>query len=409
MIKSLSCSVISEPEDLNKNFTGICKELNNPKLFDQLEHHGAISSYIDLNFKHVKFMTFNSVVHYYDQEYKHERKSIQQQLIYKTNKKVNTGTYGSIYYGKYKIIFHKGFNSINPPYIKNIHMTHNQLLDKTSHSELKKCENNIYQNYKIIDVAIKIIEHSDARDNENNEIDILYELSDLPDIIHLFNYSIDPITKNCILIMELCEGGDLFDYFSKNYKKFTEKYIKSIIIWIINIIKECHKRGIFHSDIKLENIGLKYENNCNILRLLDFGGAKFIHDNNGQYVEYNGIVSSPSYTSPEILSKIYEYKIKQIPENYQIIGENLFRIDVWTIGIVLYVLCTGHYPYKGKNPDKQKNIEETLSKISKGNPPNMTLLKDNSQLCELILRFLDYNPDTRITLDEALEHPFLKQ
>lgn len=378
MIKSLSCSVISESEFVNKNSI-ICNELNNPKLFDQLEHHGKVSSYIDLNFKHIKFMTFNSVVHYYDQEYKYERKSIQQQLIYKTNKKINSGTFGSIYYGKYKIIFHKGYDSIN---------------NKT---QINKVQNN----YKVIDVAIKMICHSDARDNENNEIDILYELSDIPDTIHLFNYSIDPITKNCMLVMELCEGGDLFNYFIKNQKKFTDKCIKNIIIWIINIIKECHKRGIFHSDIKLENIGLKYKNNCSILRLLDFGGSKFICDNDGKYIEYNGIVSSPSYTSPEILSKIYDYEIKQIPKNYQIIGDNLFKIDIWTIGIVLYILCTGIPPYAGKT------INSTLEKIAQGKPPNMNQLKDNVDLCDLILGFLDYNPETRITLDEALVHPYL--
>jgi serine/threonine protein kinase len=375
MIKSISYSVIIEPDDSNINLDNLndnvnLDNLNDNNLFHKLENHGILNSYIDKNIRHVKFMNFNTLVYYG----KNKKKSIQQQLIYKTNKKINFGLSGNIYFGKYKLLFHTDKYNINEKL------------------------NKIYEdNYKIIEVAIKIIKHNDACNNTNNEVDFLSELVDIPDVIHLFNYSINPVNKTCVLVLELCEGGDLFDYFIKNYKLFDEKNIKYIIKWLINIIKICHSRNIFHSDIKLENIGLRYKDDLKNLRLLDFGGSKFIDDN----IEYDGFISTSIYISPEILKNVYNYKVKNFPKDYKMKGTNLFKIDIWAIGIVLYILSTGKVPYKGKN------MNDTFNIIAKGNPPDMNLIKDNKKLSNLILKFLDYNPNNRITLDDALNHPFL--
>jgi calcium-dependent protein kinase len=100
-------------------------------------------------------------------------------------------------------------------------------------------------------------------------------------------------------------------------------------------IKHCHKNGIVHRDLKPENILVT---NTDTIRLIDFGLSCSTHQNKGD------IAGTPFYIAPEIINlKPYDTKA-----------------DIWSIGVILYVLLCGYTPFQGKD------IEEIFNSIRKG-------------------------------------------
>lgn len=184
----------------------------------------------------------------------------------------------------------------------------------------------------------------------DNEINCLLELKDEPHIIHIkytdngFAYKIHKFIG-----LERCKGGDLFDYISK-HGKCTESKAKKILVQIVAAIEECHKHGIVHGDIKLENIGLLYKNDITELKLLDFGCAyKIKHPNDESEHKFSEfyILPSPHYAPPEFLSDTIKVKER-----------DLIYADLWELGVLCYILLTGKYPFgwSGSNVETIKHF-----------------------------------------------------
>ena len=111
-----------------------------------------------------------------------------------------------------------------------------------------------------------------SKSSAHNEVDCLYELRDEKDVIHLYNYY--ESGDRALLVEELCAGGDLFEYFHKKKRPFTEEETRQVLQWLLRAIQECHEHGICHADIKLDNIGLVNPGDLGSLKLLDFGLSK---------------------------------------------------------------------------------------------------------------------------------------
>jgi serine/threonine protein kinase len=293
--------------------------------------------------------------------------------------------------------------------------------------------------YSIIDVAVKIIEHSDAADNENNEPEMLHMLHGQPEIIELLGYHIDPSHKQCMLVMEWCGGGDLFSYIEQNYHRadaaairnlickvnipvdhgakiirISLLQIKQIVMWLINAVIKCHKHNICYSDLKLDNIMFGSTNDVTSLKLIDFGAAVFTHDN-GSEIIYKFISTSIHYTPPEIINAYYIQLNCDFLTNYHLAGENLFRIDIWQIGVIVYTLLNGHFPYDSKLSNKKNKYADIFSQISACHPPKYTKNIDieGYPLCDnlaidFISKLMEFDPAKRIPLEIALEHPWLR-
>ena len=162
------------------------------------------------------------------------------------------------------------------------------------------------------------------------------------------SYAIKSIWKNDIakniyfknLILELCNGGDLFDYIinSKN-QKIEEEEAMNILEQILKALIYLHEEiGVIHRDIKPENFLIKNINGRNIIKLIDFGFSDYIPKNNDKFYEQLG---TPQYAAPEIyLGKSYDCKV-----------------DLWSVGVVLYNMINGTRPFSGiKNKnDSVKN------------------------------------------------------
>lgn len=97
------------------------------------------------------------------------------------------------------------------------------------------------------------------------------------------------------IVMELCEGGDLFTYI-KNQRKFTESSAAWILKQIMSGVYYMHKQGICHRDLKPEN--MLYDNESGLLKIIDFGTAIKVNKNK----PFNTLIGTPFYIAPEVLA-----------------------------------------------------------------------------------------------------------
>ena len=179
-----------------------------------------------------------------------------------------------------------------------------------------------------------------------------------------------------LIVMEyIC--ADLISFIKKR-GKISENIAKLIFKQMIKGLKYIHKSNIVHRDIKLDNLLIDL---TNTIKICDFGVSKILKKGDVMY-EHCG---TPAYIAPEIIEdKGYEG----------------FSCDIWSAGITLYYMLSGSQPFKGKD------IEEIQSLIFKG---NYDKIKDVSEeVNDLISKMLKVNPKERISIDDILKHPWIK-
>ena len=178
--------------------------------------------------------------------------------------------------------------------------------------------------------ACKKLSKLSIQDQEKfmREIKILIK-TDHPNIIKL--YDIFESANSLYLIMEQCNGGELFDKITlhiENEEMYTEKEAAEIIKQVMSAVEYCHNNEICHRDLKPENLLYlkKGDEKNNPLKVIDFGLS--------QTLDTKKILSSrvgtAYYVSPEILAGKYNEKC-----------------DIWSAGVILYVLLSGEPPFNG--------------------------------------------------------------
>ncbi|KAL4478063.1 hypothetical protein ABPG72_013502 [Tetrahymena utriculariae] len=253
-------------------------------------------------------------------------------------------------------------------------------LAKDTHTD-KSVAIKMYDKYKLIDPQ--------KRNNVKREIAILNKL-DHSNIIKLYQ-TID--TRSSVnLVMEYISSQSLrqIQYFQLRYlqiinkirqfmkaqegRQLDERYARVIFKQLVSAVQYCHEWEVIHRDIKLENVMLDINNNHQI-KLIDFGFAIRIPSDK----KLNIFCGTPSYMSPEITKK-REYFGKPA--------------DVWSLGVVLYALVCGRFPFKGKDDnDLFRKIQSGDFKI----PGNIS-----QSATRLINKLLKLNPEERPTAKEIL-------
>ena len=231
--------------------------------------------------------------------------------------------------------------------------------------------------------AMKIIEKSPYSNTKQiiNEINILKTL-DHPNILKILEFHLEH--DKFYIITDYCPEGELFNEVV-NKKVFTEKETSFIIYQILQAVRYCHKMRIVHRDIKPENIMImsREPNGLLHVKLIDFGTAKIFEEGNKQ----KALVGSSYYIAPEVLKGKYDEEC-----------------DLWSIGVIMYMMLTGVPPFNGSDDD------DILRAVSSGQydttSPTFTNLSNNAK--DLIIRLLQYNPSDRITAADALSHPWFK-
>ncbi|KAA3488974.1 calcium-dependent protein kinase 29-like isoform X1 [Gossypium australe] len=218
-------------------------------------------------------------------------------------------------------------------------------------------------------------------DDVRREISILQHLTGQPNIVEFKGAYED--ARNLHLVMELCSGGELFDRITAK-RSYSERQASSICRQIMNVVHACHFMGVMHRDLKPENFLMVSKDEDSQIKATDFGLSVFIEEGR----MYKDLVGSPYYVAPEVLQRKY--------------GK---EIDVWSAGVILYILLSGVPPFWGET-DK-----EIFKAVSEGNldlksQPWPTISEGAK---DLIRKMLARDPKKRITAAQALEHPWMKE
>ena len=213
------------------------------------------------------------------------------------------------------------------------------------------------------------------------EVDILRSL-DHPNIVKYFETYEDEYYLH--IVMEYIAGDNLFRVLTDQKRfKFTERAISKIMTCLLKAVLFLHHNGIIHRDIKPENIVFIEQNNFNALKLIDFGLS--IQQNARKD---NRRVGTPYYMAPEMIK-----------------GNFVYVSDVWSIGVILFIMVTGKQPFRGKSKqevfDRIKNGEYDIKSLQKS--------KCSKEVKDLIKKMLVNEYEKRITVEAALEHSWFKQ
>ncbi|XP_006894004.1 PREDICTED: serine/threonine-protein kinase SIK1 [Elephantulus edwardii] len=227
-------------------------------------------------------------------------------------------------------------------------------------------------------VAIKIIDKTrlDPGNLEKiyREVQIM-KLLNHPHIIKL--YQVMETKDMLYIVTEFAKNGEMFDYLTSNGHLSEEEARKKF--WqILSAVEYCHSHHIVHRDLKTENLLL--DSNMDI-KLADFGFGNFYKPGEA----LSTWCGSPPYAAPEV----FEGKEYEGPQ-----------LDIWSLGVVLYVLVCGSLPFDGPNlPTLRQRVLEGRFRI----PFFM------SQDCEsLIRRMLVVDPAKRITVAQIKQHRWIQ-
>ena len=219
------------------------------------------------------------------------------------------------------------------------------------------------------------------------EINILAKM-DHPNIIKLFEVFEDK--RYVYLVMEKCQGGELFDKIIEKLQKgtiFTEREAAKIFRQLIEAVAYCHKEGICHRDLKPENLLLSTKLDDSPIKVIDFGLSNIFKDKSGNETLMSSKVGTAYYVSPEVLAGLYNEKC-----------------DIWSSGIILYILLCGDPPFNGQNDNIiYKKIK--LKKFEYTNP----IWKNISDQAKNLINSMLSEPELRPTAEEVLQHPWVKE
>jgi len=228
--------------------------------------------------------------------------------------------------------------------------------------------------------AVKIIAKNQSEDEINllkREIDIMRQLKH-DHIIQLFDVFDEH--DNIYLILELVTGGELFDQII-NKGSYSESDAVNIIKQILEAVSYLHSHGIAHRDLKPENILVTGKNN-DIIKVSDFGLSKDFGKE-----KLKTACGTPDYVAPEVLRG----------------GTYDNTVDVWSIGVICYILLCGFPPFFGGN-DQQ--IFEKIMKVDYDFPsPDWDTISDEAK--EFISAILVHDFRNRPTAEQCLEAPWV--
>ncbi|XP_031637404.1 phosphorylase b kinase gamma catalytic chain, skeletal muscle/heart isoform isoform X2 [Contarinia nasturtii] len=237
---------------------------------------------------------------------------------------------------------------------------------------------------KIIDLGADSgdVSPSQMLDSTRQEIAILRQVMGHPYIIEL--QDVFESDAFIFLVFELCRNGELFDYLT-SVVTLSEKKTRYIMRQIFEGVDYIHSSNIVHRDLKPENILL--DDNFNV-KITDFGFAKILPDNEKLF----DLCGTPGYLAPETLKcSMWEKSPGYSKE-----------VDIWACGVIMFTLLVGCPPFwHRKQMVMLRNIME--GKYSFTSPEWADISEDPK---DLIRKCLVVEPEKRITVKEALAHPF---
>ncbi|KAJ9518557.1 hypothetical protein QJQ45_018540 [Haematococcus lacustris] len=213
------------------------------------------------------------------------------------------------------------------------------------------------------------------------EVQIMHHLAGHRNVVNLKNVYEDK--SNVCLVMEVCTGGELFDSIVKR-GHYTERDAAALIRTIVGVVAHCHHMGVVHRDLKPENFLLSDKTSTAQLKATDFGLSSFFQE--GQI--FTDIVGSAYYVAPEVLRRSYSKEA-----------------DIWSCGVMLYILLCGYPPFHGDN--EKKIFEAVVSKPVDFNSDPWPRISEPAK--DAVRRMLVRDPKRRATAQEILKHEWMRE
>ncbi|KNC75699.1 camk/mapkapk/mk2 protein kinase, partial [Sphaeroforma arctica JP610] len=187
------------------------------------------------------------------------------------------------------------------------------------------------------------------------------------------------------------EGGELFERIQKR-SSFTEREAAELIKSVASAVQHAHSLNIAHRDLKPENLLFMNDTAEATICLTDFGFAK----------ECDQVLQTPCYTPYYVAPEILQAEHRKS-------GTYDKSCDVWSLGVILYILLCGHPPFYSEggghiSPGMKRRIRSGIYEF-----PEEDWKDISASVKDLIRKTLHINPDRRMTIDEIMRHPWIAQ
>lgn len=235
-------------------------------------------------------------------------------------------------------------------------------------------------------VAVKIVSrHKLQREDELSlriEVEVLMSLNH-PNIVQALDFFEE---EECFyVVLEYIEGGELFDRLIEK-AVYTEGEARDLFAVLLRAVKYCHDRDLIHRDIKPENILLTSKTDDINLKLADFGFA--VKSGVPAAKQQAG---TPGYIAPEIL-----------------LGKPHGKpVDMWSLGVVLYMLLGGYPPFYEPDDDQKTMFRKIVNAEYEFHRENWEGVSSEAQ--DLVTGLLNLDVKNRLTVDQALVHPWMQK
>ncbi|XP_062190665.1 CBL-interacting protein kinase 2-like [Phragmites australis] len=231
-------------------------------------------------------------------------------------------------------------------------------------------------------VAIKVIDKEKVMklglmDQIKREISVM-KLVTHPNIVQL--YEVMATKTRIYFVLEHVRGGELFNKVKRG--RLKEDAARKYFQQLISAVDFCHSRGVYHRDLKPENLLLDENSN---LKVSDFGLSAL-----AECKRQDGLLhttcGTPAYVAPEVINRK---------------GYEGAKADIWSCGVILFVLLAGYLPFH------DKNLMDMYKKIGKAEFKCPSWF--STDVRRLLVRILDPNPSTRISMEKIMENPWFRK
>jgi len=239
--------------------------------------------------------------------------------------------------------------------------------------------------------AVKKIEKKRVRNKAALEREVALQKGlDHPNICKIYGALDDG--RYYSILMEYCSGGDLFDKIVEA-SRFSEKIAAGLVRQMILALIYMHAENVAHRDLKPENYLLANKEGLEntVLKLVDFGMSRTF-DREKPMRTY---VCTPFYVAPEILATPCRYT---------------YKCDMWSLGVIIYVMLSGRPPFRPVGAAGANNEEAVLRAVTRGvynfHAPEWQRVSKEAK--DLIGQLLVLKPDQRLEAADALKHPWIE-
>ncbi|KAL6610708.1 hypothetical protein ACP70R_040677 [Stipagrostis hirtigluma subsp. patula] len=257
-------------------------------------------------------------------------------------------------------------------------------------------------------IAARKLSRPDDADDVRREVHVMHHLTGHAGIVELRGAYEDRHSVN--LVMELCEGGELFDRIIAR-GHYSERAAAALCRQVVSVVHTCHSMGVMHRDLKPENFLFLNKREDSPLKATDFGLSVFfkpvdrrsempraifvpnlnsIDKGHGRNAgeQFRDLVGSAYYVAPEVLRRRYGAEA-----------------DIWSAGVILYILLSGVPPFWAENEDGifDAILRGHIDFTSDPWPSISNSAKD------LVKKMLRQDPKERLTAAEILNHPWIRE